>query len=141
MRWTLNASWGLTGKRKLPTASRHAADGEWCHRVTHGVPSKIILAKEDMSRHHTYLNARRWATARRIVFKRDGYRCVMCGLPGRLECDHVTPLQREPGQDPFDVNGLQTLCRLCHIEKTATENRRELTADELAWRELVAELA
>ena len=60
MRWTLNASWGLTGKRKLPTASRHAADGEWCHRVTPGVPSKIILAKEDMSRHHTYLNARRW---------------------------------------------------------------------------------
>jgi len=93
-----------------------------------------------MSQHHILLNARRWASVRRAVFGRDGWRCVMCGQAGRLECDHVTPLEREPGQDPYDPNGLQTLCRACHISKTAAENRRPLTPAESAWRELVTEM-
>ena len=93
-----------------------------------------------MSRHHTHLHARRWAAARRSVFERDDWRCVECGRAGRLECDHVVPLQREPGQDPYDPNGLQTLCRDCHLAKTATENRRPFTLAEAAWRELVAEM-
>ena len=42
---------------------------------------------------------------------------------------------------PNDINGLQTLCRSCHIEKTRVENRRELTPAEAAWRKLVAEIA
>ena len=94
-----------------------------------------------MSRYHSHLYPGRWAAVRRAVFERDGWRCVMCGKAGRLECDHVTPLQREPGQDPYDMNGLKSLCRSCHLEKTAGENRRTLTPDELAWQELVAELA
>ena len=94
-----------------------------------------------MSRHHTYLNARRWDAARRIVFDRDSWRCVECGRAGKLECDHIAPLEREPGQDPYDPNGLQTLCRSCHVEKTRQENRREPTPAEQAWRELVAELS
>ena len=90
-----------------------------------------------MSRNHTRLHARRWAAVRRFVFERDGWRCVECGRAGRLECDHVTALEREPGQNPFDPNGLQTLCRECHIQKTANENRRERTPAERAWRALV----
>ena len=93
-----------------------------------------------MSKHHTRLHARRWAAVRRFVFERDGWRCASCGRAGRLECDHVTPLEREPGQDPYDVSGLQTLCRACHIAKTRRENMRDLTPAELAWRKLVAEL-
>ena len=93
-----------------------------------------------MSRHHTYLNARRWDAARRIVFERDGWRCVMCGRAGRLESDHVIPLEREPGQDPYDPGGCQTLCRRCHVAKTAAENRREPTPAEAAWRSLVNEM-
>ena len=92
-----------------------------------------------MSRRHTF-NQRRWKAVRRAVFDRDGWRCVMCGLPGRLECDHVIPLEREPGQSVYDPNGLQTLCRSCHIEKTRRENRREPTEAERRWRELVSEL-
>ena len=93
-----------------------------------------------MSRHHTPIGARRWAAVRRAVLKRDGFRCVMCGKSGKLECDHITPLQREPGQDVYDVDGMQTLCRACHIEKTARENRRPLTPAEAAWRALVNEM-
>ena len=85
-----------------------------------------------MSRHHTRLNARRWAAVRRFVFERDGWRCV--------ECDHVMPMQREPGQDPYDPAGCQALCRRCHVAKTAAENRREPTPAEAAWRELVEEI-
>ena len=93
-----------------------------------------------MSNHHIRLHGRRWSIVRRAVFMRDGWRCVECGKAGMLECDHITPLQREPGQDPFDPNGLQSLCRSCHIAKTARENRRDLTPAEQAWRGLVAEL-
>ena len=93
-----------------------------------------------MSRHHVPLNARRWDAVRHAVFERDGWRCVECGRAGRLECDHITPLEREPGQNSLDINGLQTLCRTCHIEKTRRENRRPLTDAEAAWRELVNEM-
>ncbi len=89
-----------------------------------------------MSSRHGQLIRSQWVHVRKIVFERDGWRCVECGKAGKLECDHVTPLEREPGQDPYDVNGLQTLCRACHIEKTARENRRERTAGEMAWRAL-----
>ena len=94
-----------------------------------------------MSRNHTArLHWRRWQAVRRAVFKRDEFRCVMCGRAGRLECDHVTPMQRESGQDVFDPNGLQTLCRACHVEKTRRENRHPLTPAERRWQAMVAEL-
>ena len=48
----------------------------------------------DLSRHHTHLHARRWAAARRQALDRDRYRCRSCGRAGRLECDHVIPLER-----------------------------------------------
>ena len=91
-----------------------------------------------MSRHHAHLCAHRWAAARRAVFERDGYRCVQCSRAGRLECDHVTPLDK--GGDPWDPSNLQTLCRVCHIAKTREENRRPLTEAEVAWRQFVDEL-
>ena len=74
------------------------------------------------------------------MLERDKWRCVRCGRAGRLEVDHVVPLEEQPGQDPYDPDGLQSLCRTCHLAKTAGENRRPLTADELAWQEHVAEL-
>ena len=91
-----------------------------------------------MSRHHATINARRWAAVRRTVFERDGHRCRACGRAGRLECDHVVPLDR--GGDPWVPDNLQTLCRRCHIAKTARENRRERTPEEQAWQELIAEI-
>ena len=91
-----------------------------------------------MSKHHIVLRYKRWQYVRRQVFERDGWRCLRCGRAGRLECDHVLPLDR--GGDPWDMANLQTLCRICHIAKTAAENRRAPTPAESAWRELVAEM-
>ena len=95
-----------------------------------------------MSRNHKlhHLKGGRWARLRQMVFARDGHRCRQCGRPGRLECDHVVPIEQDPKQDPFALDGLQTLCRRCHIEKTANENRRPLTAAEADWKLLIDEL-
>ena len=93
-----------------------------------------------MSWHHRKLQTHRWERVRRFVLERDRYRCVMCGKAGALECDHITPLQKEPGQNPYDPNGLQALCRPCHIEKTRRENRRVLSPQEQEWSMLVNEL-
>ena len=89
-----------------------------------------------MSRNHARLHAGKWAATRRVVLERDRWRCTACGKYGN-HVDHITPLQREPGQDPFDVNGLQVLCKPCHIQKTRAENRRPRTAAEQAWDDLV----
>lgn len=92
-----------------------------------------------LSRHHFQLHVRRWARVRQAVLNRDGWRCRECGRAGRLEVDHVVPLDK--GGDPWAESNLQCLCRACHIEKTRTENRRERTAAEREWDAMVAELA
>ena len=70
--------------------------------------------------HPATTNPRRWAAVRRSVFERDGFRCRSCGRAGRLECDHVVPVVQ--GGDWWGVEGLQALCRGCHIAKS----RRDL---------------
>ena len=91
------------------------------------------------SRHHR-LNKRLWSRTRVQVFQRDAYRCRSCGKAGRLECDHVEPLDRHPDQDVYNVDGLQTLCRSCHIAKSKGEARRTPTHEELVWRAMVEEM-
>ena len=88
-----------------------------------------------MSRRRLNPPAARWAIVRRQVFARDGWRCVLCGKAGRLECDHRVPLHR--GGAMFELDNLRALCRDCHIAVTAEQNRRPLTAAQRRWRELV----
>jgi hypothetical protein len=57
-----------------------------------------------------------WQTLRAAVFKRDGYRCVYCGSPERLACDHVTPLSRG---GPSVMENLATACTACNCAKGA----------------------
>lgn len=63
----------------------------------------------------------RWQAVRRAVFERDGWACVKCGRMGLIECDHIRPI-KDAG-DWFDMDNLQTLCRGCHINKSAGESR------------------
>ena len=86
-----------------------------------------------MSRLHHQINRRAWAVVRHSALVRDGWRCRTCGRPGRLEVDHIKPLhQYSEDDDPLDLDGLQTLCRRHHLEKTAGENRRP-GPERLAW--------
>ena len=82
-------------------------------------------------RHPATTNPRRWAVVRRAVLDRDGWRCVKCGKAGRMEVDHIIPVQF--GGDWWPPEGLQTLCRSCHFDKS----RRDLEgpdAERDAWR-------
>lgn len=90
------------------------------------------------SRHYAKLDRKRWALLRLRIFQRDGWRCRMCGRAGRLECDHVVPLR--DGGEVYSMDNLQTLCRGCHVDKTASENTCPNLARD-AWRALVAELS
>lgn len=56
---------------------------------------------------------------RRYVFKRDGYRCLGCGVKGvHLQADHILPFAYFP-RLRYDTNNGQTLCISCH-EQTPT---------------------
>ena len=86
-----------------------------------------------MSRAHAKLNAKRWARARRDAFDRDGWRCRRCGAAGRLEGHHSPPIG--PGVDPYDVDGVLTFCRGCHIEHHQAES--DDTPGRADWRAFV----
>lgn len=66
-----------------------------------------------MSRHHDRLNRWRWASTRRAVLDRDGWRCTRCGTPRQLEVHHVEALA--DGGDEYDPDGCRVLCRDCHF--------------------------
>lgn len=73
-------------------------------------------------------NSPRWAAVRRIVLERDGWRCVRCGLPGRLEVHHRQRVA--DGGAPFDPANLETVCWHCHIE----EHKADQAGPRAAWR-------
>ena len=93
-----------------------------------------------VGRAHFRLDQPRWAIVRRRVLDRDGWRCQKCGLPGRLEVDHLTPLA--DGGGVYEPDNLQALCRPCHFAKTKRENEaRRLTSPAVAkWQALLAEV-
>ena len=73
---------------------------------------------------------------RRQVFERDGWRCVRCGGASRLECDHI--IAQDKGGSAYELDNLQSLCRLCHFEKTREERGVLPNPEREAWRELLA---
>ena len=81
------------------------------------------------------LDRKRWERVRREVFDRDGWKCSLCGKYGRLECDHLVPLER--GGDPWDLDNLQALCRRCHLGKSRDEAREHMRPGARAWANLI----
>ncbi len=53
---------------------------------------------------------REWRDA---VFLRDGYKCVICGLGGRLQADHILAVCSHP-EKRHDLDNGRTLCVDCH---------------------------
>ena len=73
-----------------------------------------------------------------MVLERDGWRCQHCGAAGRLEADHIKPL--DDGGDPWALTNLQALCKPCHVAKTRAERGESLPEVE-AWRALLERMA
>ena len=67
---------------------------------------------------------RTWATTRKGIKDRDGWRCQKCGKAGRLEVHHLD--HNALNDDPAN---LVTWCRDCHIK----HHRRRKTAMEREW--------
>ena len=63
-----------------------------------------------MSRHHRE-HKRGWAGIRARAIRAAGRRCTRCGLPGRLEVHHPTPLSQGGTHD----QSLEVVCRDCHF--------------------------
>ena len=53
---------------------------------------------------------------RRIVYSRDGYKCMRCGCTDDLALDHIYPWSLG---GPDTTDNLQTLCRSCNSAKSA----------------------
>ena len=87
-----------------------------------------------MSRNHKGLNRRLLRRFRLLVLEAAGWRCQSCGKAGRLEADHIQPL--EVGGAPYDPANGQALCIPCHIAKTRRENENPDPGRD-AWRELI----
>lgn len=70
------------------------------------VTRDVLLSQE----YKDYLQSKRWLRLRAAVFKRDGYRCVICNSNQDLQCHHRTykRIFKERMSD------LTTLCGSCH---------------------------
>lgn len=79
-----------------------------------------------------------WRAVALQAKRRDGWRCTKCGSRVRLEVDHRIPRHLRPDL-ALDVSNLQTLCRNCHIDKTAIENG--MTPARREWQRVVNMLA
>lgn len=73
-----------------------------------------------------------WSEARARALRRDGYMCIQCGSPSKLEVNHIVPLGYSvPGKaDPYSasclhhLSGLETLCHDHHV-MTTNQQRAE----------------
>ena len=90
----------------------------------------------------TLYGSGQWRTLRRLILRRDSYRCQKCGKAGRLEVDHVIPVHK--GGEFWEAQNLQALCRSCHFRKSAVETTRRARAKmhkhKQAWRNMVEDL-
>ena len=81
-----------------------------------------------------------WRVVRLRALDRDCWKCVICKRSGKLEVDHVIPL--EDGGEMYELSGLQSLCRGCHISKTSKENQyRQSSPEMVEWMQWLANAA
>ena len=52
-----------------------------------------------------------WEELRKLVYKRDGNRCVYCGKKGKLHAHHLAPVRISKDNS---LNNLVSVCEKCH---------------------------
>ena len=52
-----------------------------------------------------------WDHIRRMVYARDNFRCVMCGIKGKLHAHHIVPIKISKDNS---MNNLVSVCGKCH---------------------------
>lgn len=96
--------------------------------VLRSIPAKRLapICRDALTRHWKGRPPRRvWQLMRQIVFERDGWTCVYCGMRSSTPtCDHVIPVSRG-GSSTLD--NLVTACLACNLAK-ATMTPKEWRA-------------
>ncbi len=67
-----------------------------------------------------FFESREWQRLRYQTLKRDR-QCVLCGSKENLHCDHIKPRSKYP-ELALDPENLQTLCMLCNLAKSNTDD-------------------
>lgn len=52
-----------------------------------------------------------WDTIRKKVYRRDGYKCVLCGKKGKLHAHHIIPVRISRDNS---LSNLVSVCNKCH---------------------------
>jgi 5-methylcytosine-specific restriction endonuclease McrA len=75
------------------------------------------IYRDALTRHWKGRPPRRvWQVMRQVVFERDGWVCVYCGMRSdTLTCDHVVPVSRGGSST---LGNLVTACLACNLAKS-----------------------
>jgi 5-methylcytosine-specific restriction endonuclease McrA len=77
-------------------------------------------------------SSREWKNLTKKVFKRDNYKCQMCGVTGRQEnkihIHHVMSFKKVETRD--DIDNLILLCQICHNWVHSNKNKNGDFIDE-----------
>ena len=86
--------------------------------------SKIVFPSKNKKAKKYYRNASSNYSkkARRYIFKRDDYKCVLCEKKEGLEIDHIVAVifgwnNRMSLEKINNVDNLRTICKSCHSKK------------------------
>lgn len=63
---------------------------------------------------------------RKLVFSRDGHRCLCCGKKSGLQIDHIVSFKHEEPEDD-NPSLYQTLCKVCNLEKNSNSYNYRIT--------------
>lgn len=94
--------------------------------MTLGSSHEAVLTPRTTAEVRKIRDCRDWRDRARPQQLLDFPYCQICertsgGLVEAVQVDHIIPL--EVGGDPFDPENLQSLCKRCHVVKSAEEAR------------------
>jgi 5-methylcytosine-specific restriction endonuclease McrA len=70
--------------------------------------------------------------ARRVILKRDKYRCVKCGSTDHIECAHINHNKNSPRYN--DPSNGRVLCARCHLgDHMNREGHNGLKVEQNRW--------
>ena len=86
----------------------------------------------DASKYLYDINSRHWKAFRKIILKRDGYRCVRCFGARRLQVHHVKRRVDAP-ELTFDLDNCIAICWDCHVK----EHSKPIPPDVAKWQQFM----
>lgn len=101
-------------------------EGSYCKKCK-GVDDRQYNSTKRNNDLATVYNRKAWKMVRMQALVRDDFMCVHCRLRGvdtiATEVDHIIEIQDDVTL-AYELSNLQSLCRSCHMKKTAKEVKK-----------------